>query len=136
MFELSDKPIIKIDRRTLEKVFPDNESLKKFEELIRVLNNLVPEDLQNIYSFIEDNNNYSITIDSKLNSIISKTKDLTNNNQAVEDNNNYAISIDSKLNSIISKLKDLSNTNRASGTFVTADRKTVTVKNGLITNII
>lgn len=136
MFELSDKPIIKIDRRTLQKIFPDNESLKKFEELIRVLNSLIPQDLENIYAFAEESNNHSITIDSKLNSIISKTKNLTSNNKAVEDNNNYTISIDSKLNSIISKLKDLSNTNRASGTFVTADRKIVTVKNGLITNII
>lgn len=74
MYNISDKPIIKIDRKTLQKIFPDNESLRKFEELLRVLNDLFPEDLQGLLSLIEDNSNDTVSINSKLNALLSVTQ--------------------------------------------------------------
>lgn len=53
MSNLTNKPIIKIDRNTLKRIFPDNESLRKFEELLRNLNDLIPEDIQMILDITE-----------------------------------------------------------------------------------
>lgn len=106
MFDLTDKPIIKIDRKTLQKVFPDNESLRKFEELLRALNELVPEDLSNLYQALEESNNYSLNIDSKLNSTVNLIKNI------IKSNNNLNNDIDTtiaKQNAILNLIKLLQN---------------------------
>lgn len=110
MFSLTDKPQININRRVLEKVFPDNESLRKFEELLRLLNNLVPEDLANIYSYIEDiDNNNSLAI-SKLNSTNSRLKNIIDIVEALI-NSVDTDSSNTKIISILSMIKVLQNTN-------------------------
>lgn len=109
MFDLTDKPLIKIDRKTLQKVFPDNESLRKFEELLRTLNNLVPEDLNNLYKALEEESNYSKNIDSKLNSTISLIKNIINTSNELTNNIDTVSNRQNAILNIIQILKNTSN---------------------------
>lgn len=67
--DLNNKPKININRNTLQSFLKDNETIKKFEELLRSLNDLVPEDLENLLLAIEENLNLSDYALNKLNSL-------------------------------------------------------------------
>lgn len=69
---LNDKNKININRKILQTFLKDNETIRKFEELLRNLNDLVPEDLESLLSAIEENSNISEYTIQKLNSLSSQ----------------------------------------------------------------
>lgn len=82
MSSLTEKQRIRINRDVLEKFLPDNASIRKFEELLRTLNDLVPEDLQTLLDLIEESlieqgsNRSKINVQNSLIQILSKTVEL------------------------------------------------------------
>jgi len=82
MSSLADKQKIRINRDVLAKFLPDKDSIRKFEDLLRLLNDLIPEDLQTLLDVIEESlieqgsNRSKINVQNSLIQILSKAVEL------------------------------------------------------------
>lgn len=89
MSSLTEKQRIRINRDILEKFLPDNASIRKFEELLRTLNDLVPEDLQTLLDLIEESEIQNSSNTSKINSVNSLLQILKQEIEVIKSKPNY-----------------------------------------------
>lgn len=89
MSSLTNKTKIRINRDVLEKFLPDNASIRKFEELLKTLNDLIPEDLTTLLELIEESEIANTTHGSKINSINSLVQILIKAFEIVESKPDY-----------------------------------------------
>lgn len=146
---MSEKPL---SRKQLAEFLPSHELVKKFEKLFEQVYDLYPDDIDDINTMLEDisidasSNNANIA----LNILSTMQEDISINHQDEIEDEPAQISrvkyleqlCDIDLTGITNgDLMQWSNgqliaVSGATGTFTTADSKTVTVTNGIITNIV
>ena len=89
MSSLTDKQKIRINRDVLEKFLPNKDAIRKFEDLLRLLNDLIPEDLQTLLDSIEESEIQNSSNTSKINSVNSLLQILKQEIEILKSKPNY-----------------------------------------------